>query len=184
MSDFIPFPKIPRLYKNIVITEKIDGTNGQIIVCENGAVMAASKNRILSRENDNYGFGKWVESNSTILADMLGVGAHPGEWWGKGIQRGYGVKGRCFSLFNTTRWSAGLDHYDGPAPVGGDIAVVPVLWSGDFCDVEIRYAMETLAESGSCAAPGFMDPEGVIVFMSSSGDYYKVPFDSKPKDSV
>jgi hypothetical protein len=29
MSDFIPFPKIPRLRRDIVITEKIDGTNVQ-----------------------------------------------------------------------------------------------------------------------------------------------------------
>ena len=55
----------------------------------------------------------------------LGVGQHFGEWWGFGIQRGYGLHERRFSLFNTGRWS---DPAVRPACCG----VVPVLADGDF----------------------------------------------------
>jgi hypothetical protein len=28
LPEFVPFPKIPRLHKECIVTEKIDGTNG------------------------------------------------------------------------------------------------------------------------------------------------------------
>ena len=34
LPEFVPFPKIPRLYKECVITEKIDGTNGVIYITD------------------------------------------------------------------------------------------------------------------------------------------------------
>jgi hypothetical protein len=34
--EFIPFPKIPRIHKECVITEKIDGTNGIIYITDDG----------------------------------------------------------------------------------------------------------------------------------------------------
>lgn len=30
MLEFVEFPKIPRLSRDIIVTEKIDGTNAQI----------------------------------------------------------------------------------------------------------------------------------------------------------
>ena len=36
MTEFQPFPKIPRLSREIVITEKIDGTNAQILITDDG----------------------------------------------------------------------------------------------------------------------------------------------------
>ena len=105
IPEFRPFPKIPRLSREIIITEKIDGTNASITITEDGQFLTGSRNRWITPEDDNFGFSAWAHANKDVLMG-LGVGTHFGEWWGHGIQRGYGLpKGRRrFSLFNVGRW--------------------------------------------------------------------------------
>jgi hypothetical protein len=64
-----------------------------------------SRSRWITPDDDNFGFAAWVEANRDELL-TLGPGRHFGEWWGSGIQRGYGLpKGeKRFSLFNVSRW--------------------------------------------------------------------------------
>src|SRR4051812_35790932 len=102
--EFRSFTKIPRLSREIVVTEKIDGINGIIAIDENGEFAVGSRSRFITSENDNAGFAKWAYANKDELL-KLGVGFHYGEWWGQGIQRGYDVKEKRFSLFNVLRWS-------------------------------------------------------------------------------
>jgi len=102
-DDFVAFPKIARLSRECVISEKIDGTSAQILITDDGQIKAGSRSRWLTPENDNFGFAAWVADNKEELL-TLGVGRHFGEWWGEGIQRNYGLKERRFSLFNTIRW--------------------------------------------------------------------------------
>lgn len=164
MSDFIPFPKIPRLKRGCVITEKLDGTNAQIVIDAEGNVRAGSRNRWITPEDDNYGFARWVHDHQDELRE-LGHGQHFGEWWGCGIQRNYGIKEKRFSLFNSGRW---LNE----RPACCD--VVPVLYAGEFSSTVVDDVLSALKELGSKAAPGFMRPEGVIVFMTASSHLYKV----------
>jgi hypothetical protein len=166
VSDFIPFQKIPRLKRGCVITEKIDGTNAQIVIGEDGSIRAGSRNRWITPENDNYGFAGWVERNADELR-KLGVGQHFGEWWGNGIQRSYGLKEKRFSLFNSSRWSNAEDR-----PACCD--VVPVLFGGDFTTTVVDETLAALKTGGSMAAPGFMQPEGVIVFLPAAKGLFKV----------
>lgn len=155
--EFVEFPKIARLSREIFVTEKIDGTNGVVYIGEDGEVLAGSRSQWLIG-SDNFGFAKWVYEHKTELL-MLGPGRHHGEWWGSGIQRGYGLpKGeKRFSLFNTSRWS---DRAVRPACCH----VVPILYSGLFDITAIDAALNYLKDIGSSAAPGFMNPEGVVVF--------------------
>src|SRR5690349_186886 len=104
--EFRPWPKTPRLFKDVTVTEKIDGSNGALHITEDGDVFAQSRNRMLTRDADNFGFAAWAWNNRNILADTLGVGTHFGEWWGSGIQRSYNCEPgeRYFSLFNTNKW--------------------------------------------------------------------------------
>lgn len=156
MTDFVPFPKIARLSREIIVTEKIDGTNSQIFIDEDGLFFVGSRNRWLSLETDNFGFARWAAEHEDELR-QLGPGRHFGEWWGSGIQRRYGLTGadKRFSLFNVARWSD-----ERPACCH----VVPTLYRGEFSQVAIDAAIEDLRQNGSRAAPGFMKPEGVIVF--------------------
>jgi hypothetical protein len=163
--EFKPFPKIPRWSREIVITEKLDGTNGLIHITEDGDIFAGSRNRWITPTDDNHGFAKWVEGNKEALL-QLGPGRHFGEWWGLGIQRGYGLKEKRFSLFNTGRWN--------PGNVPPGVHVVPVLstcllWEGD----EVQSALDFLVKSGSEAAPGFMNPEGIIIYHTAANMYFK-----------
>ena len=105
MTDFVGFSKIARLSREMVITEKIDGTNGCIFIGEDGEFLVGSRSRWITPENDNHGFARWVYDHKNELMS-LGPGRHFGEWWGSGIQRGYGLtKGeKRFSLFNVKRW--------------------------------------------------------------------------------
>jgi hypothetical protein len=42
--------------------------------------------------------------------------------------------------------------------------VVPILHEGEFASNYIDTALENLKTNGSVAAPGFMNPEGIVIF--------------------
>lgn len=44
---FIPFPKIPRWNREIIVTEKIDGCNAKILISGTGDIFAGGRNRWL-----------------------------------------------------------------------------------------------------------------------------------------
>ena len=168
--EFSAWPKTPRLFRDIVVTEKIDGTNACVIVTDNGEVHAQSRTRLITASDDNFGFAAWVESNKDALAAKLGEGHHFGEWWGRGVQRGYGLDTRIFSMFNVTRWAG---EYESLNEIPG-LRLVPVLYQGVFDECAIRYAVTKLRQSGSVASPAWLKPEGVVVFHTASRQVYKV----------
>lgn len=199
--EFREFGKIPRLKRDCVITEKIDGTNAQIWIPEDGArvvsiggllpFLAGSRTRWIFPEADNAGFAAWAYQNEAELL-KLGPGSHFGEWWGCGIQRNYGLKEKRFSLFNTSRWvdqsrwaAEGLREPCGekreyaPACCG----VVPVLYQGPFSTQAVENCLLDLKENGSRAVPGFMRPEGVVIYLTAARGYFKVTLekDEEPK---
>lgn len=204
-SLFVPFPKIPRLNRKIVVTEKIDGTNASIIITDAGDVQAASRTRLISVKSDNFGFAAWVAEHREELVAGLGPGRHFGEWWGRGIQRNYGQTERHFSLFNVNRWCAhGIEPalitpeildkktgaiirpavYQKPAPQC--CRVVPILGRApEFSSALLSNVLEGLAIYGSLAAPGWMKPEGLVVFHEASGQFFKVTCenDNTPKSN-
>lgn len=182
--EFEEFKKIPRLSRRCVITEKIDGTNAQVnivpkpdipsvvtYVAEVGnlLVCAGSRTRWITPEDDNFGFARWVRDHAEELIATLGEGRHYGEWWGSGIQRGYGLKGKRFSLFNTHRWA--------DAPLMEGVSTVPVLYDGLFHSSHVEEALDALVHGGSVAAPGFMKPEGIIIYHVAANSMFKKTLD-------
>lgn len=189
MSDYREFNKIPRLSRECVITEKIDGTNAQIFVDDFGHVSAGNRTRWITPGDDNFGFAQWVAENSNEL-EGLGPGSHFGEWWGAGIQRGYGLTERRFSLFNTSRW-ADIHTLPFEGELGGRVFapncchVVPVMYSGVFDTARVDLALSGLRCNGSAAAPAFARAEGVVVYHVAGGHYYKktCEHDDEPKNA-
>lgn len=169
--EFQKFKSIARLSRNMVVTEKIDGTNACVIIGEDGEFATASRTKLITPDDDNFGFAKWANDNKEDLM-KLGVGRHFGEWWGEGIQRRYGIKGKKFSLFNTHKW--GVDR-----PACCD--VVPVLYYGLFDTEAIKNCMISLENSGSIASPGFMRPEGIVIFHEASNTLFKKTFENDEK---
>lgn len=175
MTEFQEFGKIARLTRNCVITEKIDGTNACIYIGEDGEFLTGSRTRWITPEDDNFGFSRWAHEHKSELMH-LGPGRHFGEWWGLGIQRAYGAPDKRFSLFNTSRWTV-----DNPPPMC--CRTVPVLYSGIFTSTAVDEAIALLREGGSVAAPGFMRPEGVVVYQTAGRCYFKKTLekDDEPK---
>jgi len=195
--EYKKLPSLSRLFRDITVTEKLDGTQSTIIFepydgeipAEGGEYLldgdgnvyevgAQSKNRLLKpgKQTDNYGFADWVLRNRYNLFRILGPGRHSGEFWGYKIARNYDVSYRAFSLFN-------------PAKLGdndwwvGDVLVnsVPVLYEGPFDQAEIEYTAMKLRRDGSKAVTGFMKPEGVVVYHHHSGNSFKFTIDNNDK---
>lgn len=206
-NSFQPFSKIARLSRECVVTEKIDGTNAQIFITDTigehtsgipltpvpadnggakGWIAAGSRNRWITPENDNYGFARWVKENAEELI-KLGPGRHFGEYWGAGIQRRYGLTEKRFSLFNVARW---VDRIGCQKVIDTNqefcpecCHVVPVLYRGVFDSKTIEFVLDSLKEGGSEAAPGFMNPEGIVIYHTASKTLFKktIKDDESPK---
>ncbi len=211
--DFQEFPKMGRWSREIIVTEKIDGTNAQIYIealegypstdefCifqkDGLALWAGSRTRWITPQNDNYGFAAWALKNADSLLE-LGPGRHFGEWWGQGIQRKYGLTEKRFSMFNTQRWclrgetplvTPPLDPRDEPKTqqiLPACCGLVPVLYRGMMDEEKIKLALCRLRDNGSQASPGFMDAEGIVIYHTASGVGFKKTLknDESPKSLV
>jgi hypothetical protein len=184
--EFKGFGKIPRFNRDIVITEEIDGTNALICIdADNDAIFAGSKNRWIKEGEDNFGFNTWVKQNEEELKGVLGPGYHYGEWWGQGIQRGYGLDHKRFSLFNTYRWdslSMEIPRRKTDLSTTTLLNVVPVLYEGPLIMEEIEEVRNRLKIHGSYAAPGFMEPEGIVIYHTTGKCLFKWPYKDGAKD--
>jgi hypothetical protein len=220
-SDYPKFKSIPRLHRRVVLTEKIDGTNGLVEITladaeailtltgdEQGGIVvfdeqgtpfvvrAGSRNRWLTIDNDNFGFARFVRDNAQALL-ALGAGKHYGEWFGKGIQSGYGLDEKRFALFNVAKWYDPRDPevteqyratFPKAQPAPEVVTVVPVISviDGKYLNEAVDDALNTLESEGSFIAPGFENPEGVVVFHDAAGAYFKATIknDEQPKSKV
>lgn len=187
--EFVKWGKIPRLHREWEFTEKVDGTNGVLwwtgvvdgldyskicarVALDDGPVylFAGSRTRWLTPADDNFGFAAWAAEHAQQLA-RLGVGRHFGEWFGQNIQRGYGMDGREFALFDQ-RWAQATGEHDWPEGV----CVVPAFGrcEGQVLNAAVDIALDELRHKGSVIAPGFMRPEGVVVRHVQTGSRFKV----------
>lgn len=146
MGEFKKWESTPRWHKGLTITEKIDGTNACIIIY-NGQVKAQSRKRLITPDDDNMGFAKWVYENAGALTDTLGYGYHYGEWFGPGIQKNpLGVESKRFALFHATKYTEAngyeLNKVDG-------LETVPLLFHGQASAWTIPSALQGLETYGT-----------------------------------
>ena len=214
MVEFVAWGKTPRYFREIVITEKIDGTNAAVVIEQHPfathvdgnppnvvdvvtgdelndnlvplyeyTVAAQSRKRLISPASDNHGFARWVSDNAASLVRDLGPGRHFGEWWGSGIQRGYGLCNgvKVFSLFNTRKWY-GVEF------ATANLMTVPLLYEGPHHEDAVTEALDALRDHGSAATVDFNgseypNPEGVCVFLTAANQVLKVTLenDEAPK---
>lgn len=69
---------------------KLHGTNAAVQVQEDGTIVAQSRTNIITPENDNAGFARWVMSNKETWQKSPGWIFY-GEWCGPGIQKGVAI---------------------------------------------------------------------------------------------
>ena len=142
--EFKEWPSIPRENPfKVTITEKIDGTNACIIIQDGAIAGVQSRKRLITPEDDNYGFAAWVNDNSEDLLS-LGDGYHYGEWAGLGIQKNpHGLPDKKLFLFNTFRWNPQNPN----RPKCCD--TVPVLFEGVMEPDTIQELLEQLKSKSS-----------------------------------
>jgi hypothetical protein len=211
-GDFEAFPKIPRLNRSCVVTEKIDGANAAIVFeddypftdAQTGQrnygpiVFTQSRKRLLrpGKDTDLNGFAAWVLEHRDELYALLGPGRHYGEWYGQGIQRSYGLDHRRFALFNVARWQDSFEQVETSSHATvtkplflGEHAIhtVPWLRSMDFSTGMINALVRELAIRGSQVPelPGRAEAEGVVVYHQAARQMFKVTVegDERPKNS-
>lgn len=94
---------------------KLHGTNAAVQILPDGTVLAQSRTGLITPENDNAGFARWVKANEaewkktaavpTLWDDKPTHHLHMiffGEWIGPGIQKGVAVSEipkKCFAVF-------------------------------------------------------------------------------------
>lgn len=187
MEEFVSYPKIENINKlHMTITQKIHGTNAQVLIEKNDdetailttqshSVKAGSRTRWLTPDDDNYGFARWVWANRDQLILKLGVGRHYGEWCGKGINAGEGLSGKMLVLFDWWRYKD-FEYYPF---LMQDVRVVPILYQGKFSHEAINATMEQLKIGGSRLTPDkwYMKPEGIVIDIN--GQKFKKVFDEE-----
>ncbi len=171
MTEFREWPKIPRYKGNhVTITEKMDGTNACVII-ENGEIVGCqSRSRIITPQDDNYGFAGWVGRNKEELF-KLGDGYHYGEWVGNGIQKNpHNLARKYFYLFNVGRWDA--------ATKPNCCEVVRTLYQGPLQDVDLNTLMGQLKEHyiDGWTGTAYGEPEGIIIYYHDTRTYSKLTY--------
>lgn len=80
---------------------KLHGTNAAIQCHRDGTVVAQSRGGVVTPENDNMGFARWVKENESFWSNKTGMVFY-GEWCGRGVQPGVAlsqIPKRCFAVF-------------------------------------------------------------------------------------
>lgn len=212
--EFHTWPKIPRLFRPITITEKIDGTNGAIGVVEldqdegTGVVVPDEIFHVvqltdLSADPPNtvrY-FGVYAQSRSRLTTPTMDN--HGFARWvsdnGPGLVSELGP-GLHFGEW----WGSGIYRGYG-LPKGENrfslfntkrwngfefsvpgLGLVPILYQGPFNIMHVHRSLDFLACAGSVAAPGFPRPEGVVVYHGAANHCFKVTLenDESPKSAA
>lgn len=197
-ATFESYPKMPRMKGALMtITEKIDGTNAQILIADGEVQLVGSRKReifpdvarvvnvdgvtVTSKQTlDNYGFARWVLDNEAGLVEFLGDGRHYGEWAGLGIQKNpLGLPEKMFFLFNTHRNPP--EKFEAIGHHVPQLRAVPVLLAGTFSMGEINLTLSGLLQFGSQVddATTPQNPEGVVI--SAFGQKFKRTADDRPK---
>lgn len=189
MAEFVPFPKMPRLNREMQITEKVDGTNACIVIVPEDefdtSVFAQSRKRLITPDEDNAGFARWVHDNRGELEDLLGPGRHFGEWYGSSIQGNpYNLDHKRFALFDPLRYRC----WEGTHVMVGEAMVhaVPLLYIGPFNSTVVNMYAQNLKSAGSQLPDCEGRPaEGVVVWHEAARQSFKVTChaDEKPKGS-
>ena len=178
VPDFVAYKKIPRYRRDIVITEKIDGTNAVLYISEDGTIWAGSRTRWIApgKKTDNHGFAGWVQENREDLL-KLGPGYRFGEWYGSGINRGYGLSNgeKRLALF--------IDPADYDRELPKCCEITPRLYEGLRTEYAIQSCLDMLLGGGSVAVPGYYRPEGIVIFDVASRGLHKITLenDAAPK---
>ncbi len=207
--EFKQYGKTARLFRGVVITEKIDGTNSAVIIDP-----ATKAEGLLARLRAKYGkpnpfilatvtldgqdYNVAAQSRNRLITpgkttDNYGFARwvqenaemlvrHLGEGRHYGEWWGQGIA-RSYGLQHKAFSLFNTYKFKGLAEVvgGNVITTVPVLHEGEFSEDMVMEQLRNLRDLGSEAAGGFRKPEGICIFHEQSKQVFKVTLDNQDK---
>lgn len=196
------WPKIPRLFRDCEITEKIDGTNAVVLLTDgqelsdpDTALPGFTKNGTPDIEvpgtgpphkaryifvgsrrrwltKDEDNFGFWQWVADR--AEQFHETLPNGRYYGEFW--GHGIQ-RGYDMPNGERRLALFDTSLEEQPLPEGVDTVPVLYYTEFSTLAVENTLWELQQYGSRLVPGYNQPEGVVVRHIQSGHRFKVTLD-------
>jgi hypothetical protein len=137
---------------------KLHGTNAGIQITPNGNVVAMSRTALITVQNDNAGFAKWVAEREAAFKEFIADDGRTvciyGEWCGPGIQKGVAINkipNKIFAVF--AMYIAGNDLHqefiDEPVALNlleriPGVHIIPWFNSGETFNFDLHATTETL----------------------------------------
>lgn len=203
--EFEPFPKVPRLSREMTITEKIDGRNASVWVSYAPSLNPTEDNLTsrVARELAEAGIFRVLHeglmysiragSRTQFIVpckggDNLGFAAWVGHNLQELVKLGEGVHhgewwgqgiGRGYGLYEKRFSLFNTARWSKERPEC--CHVVPVLCQVPFDTRYVELVMDTLKVGGSRAAPGFKRPEGVMIWHHGAYMAFKKTFEGDEK---
>ncbi len=206
LAEFQAWPKTPRLFRDVMITEKIDGTNACVFIREEGFGTSAgylhadppSTTAVVlgpaKMDNDDFPANEyWLYAQSRSRFVTPGSDNFGFAQWVRDSARTLVDDlgpGRHYGEW----WGAGIQRKYGQKEkffslfhaarwrdaefTTPNLEVVPVLWEGTFDPEDLRVILEGLEHRGSGLGP--VPAEGVIV-QFKSGERFKVTLDNEDR---
>lgn len=201
-TEFTPWAKTPRLFRDCIITEKIDGTNSAVKFVKSINVLPGMENLVQAREGETL---KFTGNDVPMLQ-------RGDDWYAMYVQSrkrlitpkedNYGFARWCYDNAETLLddlgegthfgeyWGRGIqkrytiDHkrfslfragmYKDVTFSTPNLDVVPIVYEGPFDTEVIRDLVSWLKVSGSMVDPKCDRPEGLIVYHTAASQVFKV----------
>lgn len=135
---------------------KLHGTNAAVQVHTDGTVVCQSRTNIISPENDNAGFARWIKESEHEWSLAFNNIIFYGEWCGPGIQKGVAVSEvpkKFFAIFAARYLDGSDDLLIEPNELqallkGADVPGVYILpWYDQSIDIDWRQTDDELTKS-------------------------------------
>jgi hypothetical protein len=134
---------------------KLHGTNSAIQIASDGSITCQSRTRLITPEDDNDGFARWVKTQEYEWA-AFGDIIFYGEWCGSGIQKGVAISQigkRIFAIFAARNLDSSDSLIVEPEALHAlidtagltDVYVLP--WYDKSIDIDWRQTDEELTKS-------------------------------------
>lgn len=208
MAEFVAWEKTARYYRDIVITEKIDGTNAAIVIEQHpfgfsvGRGLAPDEiNLVVGPDNPEQGLPdhEYVISAQSrkrlitptqdnagfakwVLANSQTLVADLGPGRHYGEWWGSGIQ-RKYGMSEKVFSLFNTHKWFGVDFETLNLTTVPLLYSGPHEEAEVTDALSWLREYGSAATQDwndskFANPEGICIFHTAANRVFKVTLEN------
>lgn len=206
LIEFSAWPKTPHWFRDITVTEKLDGTNGAIGIVQytlgtNLDAVDPNENKavfVFGDDNPETGlpdheYHVYAQSRKRLITpddDNHGFAAWvwanartlvndlgPGRHFGEWW--GQGIQ-RNYDMDHKRFSLFNTKKWYAEEFSTPKLDVVPVLYEGELEFFDVEAQLDDLRDDGSYAAEGFMNPEGIVLYHHHANQVFKIRLEDRP----